>query len=75
ITSFSVTTITRILESPTLTRCITSTVRVERSEIPIHRDWLPGATQFQTVPRFEVSETTLARGLRLLLISFPTIVP
>ncbi len=37
--------------------------------------WLPGATQFQTVPRFEVNETTLARVLRLLLISFPTIVP
>ncbi len=46
---------------------------------PLHHlhcaGWLPGATQFQTVPRFEVNETTLAKVLRLLLISFPTIVP
>ena len=46
---------------------------------PLHHlhcaGWLPGATQFQEVPRFEVNETTLARVLRLILISFPTIVP
>jgi hypothetical protein len=45
---------------------------------PLHHlhcaGWLPGATQFQEVPRFEVNETTLAKVLRLILISFPTTV-
>jgi hypothetical protein len=36
--------------------------------------WLPGSEQFQSVPRFEVNETTLAKVLRLVLISFPTII-
>ena len=35
--------------------------------------WRPEGTQFQDVPRYEVSEMTLDRTLRLILISFPTV--
>jgi hypothetical protein len=44
---------------------------------PLHHlhsaGWLPGATQFQKVPRYEVNEITLDKTLRLILISFPTV--
>jgi len=35
--------------------------------------WLPGAMQFQEVPRYEVNEVMLDKTLRLILISFPTV--
>ena len=45
---------------------------------PLHHlhcaGWPPDGTKFQEVPRFEVNETTLAKVLRLILISFPSIV-
>ena len=35
--------------------------------------WLEGATKLQEGPRYEVSETTLARVLRLIPVTFPSI--
>lgn len=44
---------------------------------PLHHlhsaGWRLGETQFQEVPRYEVSEMTLGKTLRLILISFPTV--
>ena len=35
--------------------------------------WLSGATKLQEGPRYEVGETTLAKVLRLILVTFPSI--
>ena len=44
---------------------------------PLHHlhsaGWLPGAVQFQHVPRYEINEMTLDKTLRLILISFPSV--
>lgn len=44
---------------------------------PLHHlhsaGWLPKERQFQDAPRYEVKEATLAKALRLIFVSFPSI--